>query len=111
VGASYLAENVASLATRGRIVVIGLLGGAKGELPLGALLAKRGSVVGSVLRSRPPEEKALLTQAFRAAALPLLDSGRIRPVIEEVLPMDRIAEAHARMDANETFGKLVLSWG
>lgn len=110
VGAAYLEENVEAIATSGTIVTIGLLGGAKGTLPLGGLLAKRASVRGSTLRSRPLEEKASLAARFRAELLPLFESGRLVPVVEEVLPMERVAEAHAKLDADETFGKLVLRW-
>jgi putative PIG3 family NAD(P)H quinone oxidoreductase len=111
VGAAYLAENVAALAPRGRVVVVGLLGGAKGELPLGALLEKRGRVIGTVLRSRPLEEKAALARDFAAHALPLFAAGKLRPVVDAVLPMEEIREAHGRMERNETFGKVVLVWG
>ncbi|MEM8609657.1 MAG: NAD(P)H-quinone oxidoreductase [Myxococcota bacterium] len=111
VGAAYLGQNVKVLAKRGRIVVIGLMGGVKGELPLGALLAKRGSVRGSVLRSRPSHEKAALTHAFADQMLARFDDGALEPVIDEVLPMTEIRAAHERMDSNQTFGKLVLSWG
>lgn len=110
VGASYLAENLHAVARRGRIVVLGLLGGSTGELPLGILLNKRVQLIGTVLRSRPLEEKAQLAQAFTHAVLPLFEAGRLRPIIEEVLPMSRIAEAHRRMEANENFGKYVLRW-
>ena len=110
VGAAYLAQNVKAIAKRGRIVVIGLMGGIRGELPLGALLGKRASVHGSVLRSRSPEEKALLTSRFTDEMLPKFNTGELRPVIDDTLPMSEIQAAHARMDANQTFGKLVLRW-
>jgi putative PIG3 family NAD(P)H quinone oxidoreductase len=110
VGAKYLEENVKAVATSGRIVTIGLLGGAKGPLPLGALLAKRAHLSGSVLRSRPFEEKIALAQAFRRDVLPLLEDGRVRPIVDAVLPIDDVQEAHRRMEANETFGKLVLAF-
>ncbi len=110
IGAAYLGENVAAVATRGTIVVIGLMGGVTGELALGLLLRKRASIVGSILRSRPLEEKAELARAFERDVVPLFESDRARPVIDAVLPMSDIAEAHRRMDANETFGKIVLAW-
>ncbi len=110
VGAAYLAENVAALAHGGRMVVIGLMGGVKGELPLGVLLAKRALVRGTVLRSRPLEDKAALSQAFGRDVVPLFEAGRLRPVVDAVLPMKDVAEAHRRMEANETFGKIVLAW-
>lgn len=110
IGAAYLKQNVKVVATKGRIIVIGLLGGVKGELFLGALVAKRASIHGSVLRSRSAAEKAELTKAFEDAMLTRFSTGQLRPVIDEVLPMTEIQAAHRRMDANETFGKLVLTW-
>ena len=110
VGAAYLNQNIQVIAKRGRIIVIGLMGGVKGELPLGLLLAKRASVHGSVLRSRSAEEKADLTKSFADTMLPKFATGELKPVIDEVLSMNDIQAAHQRMDANETFGKLVLTW-
>jgi NADPH:quinone reductase len=91
-------------------VIIGLMGGASAEIALGALLQKRASVIGTVLRSRPLEEKAALAQAFSHAALPLFARGVLRPVVDSVLPMEDVQEAHRRMEQNDTFGKIVLSW-
>jgi putative PIG3 family NAD(P)H quinone oxidoreductase len=110
IGAGYLGENLNSLAPKGCLVVIGLMAGATGELALSALLAKRARIVGTVLRSRPLEEKASLVQAFTRDVLPLLERGAIVPVVDEVLPMREIQQAHRRMEANESFGKLVLTW-
>jgi putative PIG3 family NAD(P)H quinone oxidoreductase len=110
IGAEYLAENIAALAGGGRLVLVGLVGGASAEVALGALLAKRAKVIGTVLRSRPLEQKAALTQAFTRDVLPLLQSGAIKPVVDCVLPMTEIQEAHRRMERNQTFGKIVLSW-
>lgn len=110
IGAAYLSQNVKVLAKKGRIIVIGLMGGVKGELPLGALLAKRASIQGSVLRSRSAAEKAELTKSFTEEMLGRFATGELKPIIDEVLPMANVQAAHTRMDANETFGKLVLSW-
>jgi NADPH:quinone reductase len=110
IGGKYLTENVKAVALQGRIVVIGLLGGAKAELPLGLLLAKRASITGSVLRSRTLGEKLTLARAFSSAVLPLFESGALKPVIEDVMPMAEIQKAHARMESDDLFGKLVLSW-
>ncbi len=110
VGAAYLTQNLKVIAAKGRIIVIGLMGGVKGELSLGVLLAKRVSIRGSVLRSRSRAEKAELTATFSREMLGKFESGELQPIIDEVLPMTEIQAAHARMDANETFGKLVLSW-
>ena len=110
VGAAYLEENVRALAPRGRLVLVGLLGGASGTLLMGALLAARATVHGTVLRSRPLEEKAALAQAFAAQVVPLLADGRLVPVVDAVLPMEQVREAHRRMERNDTFGKIVLTW-
>lgn len=108
VGASYLEESVNSLAEGGLIVGIGLVGGAKGTLSLGALLAKRAGLRGSTLRSRPLEAKITLAQSFTREVLPLFQQGLLSPVVDAVLPITDIREAHARMDANDTFGKIVM---
>lgn len=110
VGASYLEENLAALAPRGRLVCVGLLGGAKGNFPLGVLLQKRATVVGTVLRSRPPEEKAQLAQRFTREILPLFEDGRLKPVVEAVFSFEQVAEAHRLLETNRTFGKVILCW-
>lgn len=110
IGAAYLEENMRALAVGGRLVVIGLLGGASGALSLGLLLSRRARVFGTVLRSRPLEEKAELAQKFTAHVLPLLADGRLVPVVDSVMPMAEVREAHRRMEANDTFGKIVLRW-
>jgi putative PIG3 family NAD(P)H quinone oxidoreductase len=110
VGAAYLAQNVKVVAKKGRIIVIGLMGGVKAELALGALLAKRASIHGSVLRSRSAEEKAELTKSFTREMLGRFETDELKPIVDDVLPMTEIQSAHRRMDANETFGKLVLRW-
>lgn len=110
IGAAYLNDNVSSLATLGRLVIIGLLGGVSGDAPLGVLLAKRASVIGTVLRARPLEEKVALSQQFAAHVLPKLATGALKPVVDAVMPMSDVAAAHERMESNETFGKIVLAW-
>jgi putative PIG3 family NAD(P)H quinone oxidoreductase len=110
VGAAYLQQNVKVIAKKGRIIVIGLMGGVKGELNLGALLAKRASIHGSVLRSRSAPEKAELTKSFTDEMLDRFATEELKPIIDDALPMTDIQAAHQRMDANETFGKLVLTW-
>lgn len=110
IGAAYFAENVKSLATGGRLVLVGMLGGATAECPLGILLAKRARVIGTVLRSRPLEEKAQLTQRFARDMLGQFASGRLKPVIDVVMPMAEVRAAHQRMEANTSFGKIILSW-
>lgn len=108
IGASYLAKNLASLATGGRLVVIGLMGGAKGEISLGDLLVRRLSVIGSTLRTRPTAEKGALVSAFVARFGPALEDGRLRPVVDRVLPLSEAPAAHRAMKASEHFGKIVL---
>lgn len=108
VGGPYAAENLASLAPGGRIVVIGTMGGAKPTVDLSLLMRTRGSIVGTVLRPRPLEEKIAATQAFARDVLPLVARGEVKPVVDAVLPADRAREAHERMERNESFGKLVL---
>jgi NADPH2:quinone reductase len=110
IGAAYLADNIKVLAPRGRLVVVGLLGGAAAELPLGLLLAKRARVIGTVLRSRALEEKASLTRAFEHHALPLFAAGKLKPIVDAVLPMSEVRAAHERMESNQSFGKLILRW-
>jgi NADPH:quinone reductase len=110
VGAPYAAENLASLAPGGRIVVIGTMAGPKATVDLGLLMRARGAIVGTVLRPRPLEEKIAATQAFARDVLPLVASGRVKPVVDEVLPAERAREAHERMERNESFGKIVLAF-
>jgi NADPH:quinone reductase len=111
VAGPYLAEDVAALATGGRIVIIGTMGGAKVELDLGLLMRARGSVTGTVLRPRPLEEKVAATRAFGRDVLPLIAAGKVKPVVDAVLPLEAVREAHQRLDRNDSFGKIVLSMG
>jgi NADPH:quinone reductase len=108
IGASYLEPNLACLALYGRLVIIGLLGGAKAELNIGRLMVKRQRIVGSVLRARPIPEKAEITREFRERVLPLFEAGRLKPVIDRVLPFEEARQAHELMAANANTGKLVL---
>ena len=110
IGAAYLAQNVKVIGKKGRIIVIGLMGGVKAELALGALLAKRASIHGSVLRSRSPAEKAELTKSFTDEMLGRFSTGELKPIVDDIVPMTEVRAAHQRMDANDTFGKLVLNW-
>ncbi|HKB31833.1 MAG TPA: NAD(P)H-quinone oxidoreductase [Streptosporangiaceae bacterium] len=107
-GASYLARNVESLATGGRLVVIGLLGGTRAELDLHTLHAKRASVHASTLRSRPPAEKAAVVAEVGEHVWPLIEAGKVRPVIDRVLPMKEAAEAHRVVEAGAHIGKVLL---
>jgi putative PIG3 family NAD(P)H quinone oxidoreductase len=110
-GAPALAPHLSVLAPRGRLVILGLMAGRRGEVDLERLLHKRLEVIGSVLRSRGPEERAALVAEFAKRMLPLFESNggapKLRPVVERTYPMDRLGEAHAVMERNENFGKLV----
>ncbi|MFJ5103676.1 NAD(P)H-quinone oxidoreductase [Streptomyces sp. NPDC088554] len=108
VGAKYLERNVKALAVNGRIAVIGLQGGAKGELNLGALLAKRGALTATSLRARPLVEKTAIVAAVREHVWPLLEAGRVRPIVDRTLPLPEAAEAHRALEAGAHFGKLLL---
>jgi putative PIG3 family NAD(P)H quinone oxidoreductase len=108
VGGAYVAEDLACLAPRGRIVVVGAMAGVACELNLSLLMQKRASVRGTVLRARPLEEKILAGRALQTHIAPLLASGTLRPVVDRVLPLERAAEAHTLMQRNEIFGKIVL---
>ena len=108
-GAKYLMPNVAALAADGRIVVIGLQGGVKAELNLGALLTKRGTIAATALRSRPEEQKAQICRRVVADVWPAIAAGQIRPVIDRVLPLGQAAEAHRVMAASDHVGKILLT--
>jgi putative PIG3 family NAD(P)H quinone oxidoreductase len=108
IGAPYLAGNLGSLSTGGRLVMIGLMGGAQAEIPLGLLLARRLSLIGSTLRARPVAEKAAIVAGFVRRFGADLEAGRIRPVVDRVLPLAEAAAAHRAMKASEHFGKIVL---
>jgi putative PIG3 family NAD(P)H quinone oxidoreductase len=108
IGASYWERNIRSLARLGRMVLVGLMGGAVTEVNLGALLAKRAEVRGTALRVRPLEEKAAATRAFEKSALPHLASGRIKVVVDRLFPLAEAAAAHRYMESNQSFGKIVL---
>ncbi|MBK7950404.1 MAG: NAD(P)H-quinone oxidoreductase [Deltaproteobacteria bacterium] len=108
IGGSYLDGNLRALAEDGRLVLIGLMGGAKAELPLGALLSRRLSVIGSTLRTRSPSAKAAIVTAFQARFGADFAAGRIRPVIHRVFPLAEAPEAHRMLKASTHFGKVVL---
>jgi putative PIG3 family NAD(P)H quinone oxidoreductase len=108
IGADYLERNLAALRTGGCLILIGLMGGARAEMNLATLLMRRLHVVGSTLRSRSVEEKTELTDAFSRRFGDALAEGQVRPVVDRVLPLERVAEAHRVMKASEHFGKIVL---
>lgn len=109
VGGGYVAESLSAMAERGRLVLVGLMAGTRADVDLGLVLRRRLSVVGTVLRARPLEEKIAATQLLARNLAPLVESGALRAVVDAVLPLESAREAHERMAKNETFGKIVLS--
>jgi putative PIG3 family NAD(P)H quinone oxidoreductase len=109
IGGSYLAQNLDALATGGRLVLIGLMGGAKAEIPLGMVLAKRLQVLGSTLRARPDAEKAAIVAGLLEQFGAALDAGTIGPIVDRVMPLAEAGDAHRLIKASEHFGKVVLS--
>ena len=107
-GGRYLAQNVDVLALGGRLVVIGLQGGTKGDLDLGRLLLKRASVAATALRSRPLSEKSAIVADVETHVWPMVSSAALRPVIDRVLHLADAAEAHRVVGASEHVGKVVL---
>jgi putative PIG3 family NAD(P)H quinone oxidoreductase len=107
-GAPYLERNVQALATGGRLVVLGLQGGRRGQLDLGLLLTKRASVSAASLRARPLEQKAAIVAATSAFVWPKIESGEVRPVIDRVLPLEEVVQAHQLVESSEHIGKVVL---
>jgi putative PIG3 family NAD(P)H quinone oxidoreductase len=107
-GASYFERNLQALATGGRLVCIGTMGGAKTELDLRQLLVKRASVIGTTLRARPLAEKVALTRQVERELLPALADGRLRVIVDRVFDLGEAADAHRRLEASEHFGKIVL---
>ena len=108
IGAKYLARNVGLLAVNGRLVVIGLQGGRTAEINLGAMLAKRCALVATTLRARPAAEKAVIVAAVREHVWPLIESGRVRPIVYAAYPLGDAAGAHREMEASTHVGKLLL---
>jgi NADPH:quinone reductase-like Zn-dependent oxidoreductase len=107
-GAKYLARNVEALAVNGRLVVIGLQGGARAELDLGMLLRKRGAVIATSLRARPAPEKAAIVAAVREHVWPLVESGRVEPVVHSRHPLGEAAAAHRELEGSGHIGKILL---
>jgi putative PIG3 family NAD(P)H quinone oxidoreductase len=111
IGADYWDRNMASLALKGRMILVGLMGGNSTSANIGVLLQKRASVRGTTLRARPIEEKGAATRAFEKQVLPHIASGRIKVVVDRVFPLAEAAAAHEYMAANQNFGKVVLRTG
>jgi NADPH2:quinone reductase len=109
IGADYLKANLKSLAIGGRLVIIGVMGGAAAQVNLAHLLVKRQQIIGSVIRSRSIEEKAAITAAFKENVLPLLSGRRIEPLIHRIYPIESVRDAHGEMESSRHFGKIVLA--
>ncbi|MGW8572248.1 NAD(P)H-quinone oxidoreductase [Streptomyces niveus] len=109
VGAKYLDRNVKALAVNGRLAVIGMQGGVKGELNLGALLVKRAAITATSLRGRPLGEKASIVAAVREHVWPLIGAGQVRPIVDRTFPMSDAAQAHRALEAGDHIGKILLT--
>jgi len=110
VGGNYLEGNLRVMASRGRMVVVGLTAGATAPFNMGVLLRKRLTMVGTTLRARPLEEKIALARELSERIMPFFESGRLKPVVDRVFPFEEIRAAHELMESNQTFGKIVLRW-
>ncbi len=108
VGAPYFEKNLDSLASQGRLLLVGLLGGPTASVDLSRIMGKRLTVLGTVLRPRPLEEKIALSQKFQALLLPLFDKNSLKPVVDRVFPLEEAARAHTYLEDNRNFGKVVL---
>ncbi len=108
VGAKYLDRNVRALAVNGRLAVIGLQGGVKGELNLAALLRKRAAITATSLRGRPLDEKAAIIAAVREHVWPLIEGGRVRPIVDRAVPLAEASEGHRVLESGVHVGKVLL---
>lgn len=108
-GAKYLDRNVAALATEGRLVIIGMQGGTRGELDIAQLLRKRGAVIATSLRGRPTAEKSAICASVVEHVWPLISAGLVRPIVGVTMPLEEVADAHALMEAGTHTGKIVLT--
>jgi NADPH:quinone reductase-like Zn-dependent oxidoreductase len=108
IGAKYLARNVDALATEGRLVIIGTMGGVKAELDIGTLLKKRGAVIATTLRARPVAEKSAICASVVEHVWPLVADGTVKPLVHATLPLAEAGEAHRIMEASTHSGKIVL---
>ena len=108
VGANYLEDNMKSLTLGGRLVMIGLMGGAKATINLGLLMMKRLRIIGSTLRAQPIAKKTEIMNNLKENVWPSLESGDIKPIIDSVIPIEEVDKAHKLMESNQTFGKVIL---
>ena len=108
VGGAYVAETIAACAPLARVVLVGLTGGAAAEIPLGTVLHKRLTIVGTVMRARPLEEKIEAAKLLERSVVPLLADGRVKPIVDRVFPLAEAGAAHAYVASNASFGKVLL---
>ena len=108
VGANYLEDNMKSLTLEGRLVMIGLMGGAETSINLGLLMMKRLRIIGSTLRAQPIPKKTEIMNNLKENVWPSLESGDITPIIDTVIPIEEVDKAHKLMESNQTFGKVIL---
>ena len=108
VGAAYLDANLDALSVRGRLMLIGTLGGSSATLDFRKVMGKRLTIIGTVLRGRNAEEKAAAVRRFATSVVPLLARERVRPVVDSIFPLADVRAAHERLESNETFGKIIL---
>ena len=109
-GAKYLMRNVETLADGGRLVIIGMQGGVRAELDIATLLRKRGAVIATALRSRSLAEKATIVAAVREHVWPLVEAGRVRPIVHGTYPIEQVREAHRELESSRHIGKILLTF-
>ncbi|HEY9776924.1 MAG TPA: NAD(P)H-quinone oxidoreductase [Planktothrix sp.] len=109
IGGNYINEDMKCLAMKGRLIVVGLLGGTKADLDLAQLLMRRLEVRGTTLRARPLEEKIAAAQVLTHNIVPMIEKGHVRPIIDKIFKLEQIDEAHAYMESNRSFGKIVIT--
>jgi putative PIG3 family NAD(P)H quinone oxidoreductase len=109
IGGEYVEKNIAALAVKGRIIQVGVMAGKPLPFNVGLLLGKRASITGTVLRARPTEEKIAISRQFAAEMLPLFTTGQMKPVVDSVYPLEKIADAHIHMANNANVGKIVVT--
>ena len=110
VGGAYFDQNLASLALKGRLLLVGLTAGSGAQFNLGTALSKRLTLIGTVLRARSTEEKSEATAAFQLSVVPMLMSRAVRPVVDRVFDYREVGDAHRSLESNESFGKVVLEF-
>jgi putative PIG3 family NAD(P)H quinone oxidoreductase len=108
-GGPYVRAAIEALAPKGRLMLVGTVAGARSEIPISSVMAKRLTIRGTVMRARQLEERIATIQRFAAEVLPLFSNGSLRPTIDSGFPLEQVRSAHERLESNETFGKVVLT--